>query len=130
VHTTFHTLSQSPAIAAEAGIDLARPSSIAKPQKAFAIAFAVLTAALAGCASGLGANTSDTASLGRIAPVDEGTVVGQPVSRSTGSEAGYAYTIRLPSGELVSVTQASDYAIPAGTPVLVAYGANARVIPQ
>ena len=128
--TPFHTLSDAPAINVDADVDSTRASSIAKPQKAFAVAFAVLAAALAGCASGLGANTHDQGSVGRFAYVDEGAVVGQAISKSVGSQQGFAYTIRLPSGELVSVAQAGEYAIPAGTPVLIEYGARARVIPQ
>lgn len=157
--------------------------AVAKPQKAFAAAFAVLALALAGCASGLGANAYEPSSVGRVARVEEGTivgvraiqiqgseqnakvgtlagavlgglagselgggrkantagavggavlggVVGNAVGRSAGSQPGYAYTIRLPSGELVSIAQAGDYAIPQGTPVLIEYGARARVIPQ
>lgn len=178
METAFQTLSTAPA--ADATF---RTSSIAKPQKAFAAAFAVLATALAGCASGLGANTYDPASIGQVAHVDEGTVVdarpitiegsqqnakvgtlagavlgglagselgggskantagaiggavlggvvGNAVGKSAGSQQGFAYTIRLHSGELVSVAQAGEYAIPAGTPVLIEYGARARVIPQ
>lgn len=129
--TALHALSAAPAMTAgmtvEPGLDTARVSSIAKPQKAFAVAFAVLAAALAGCASGLGANTHDPAS---VAYVDEGVVVGNAISKSAGSQQGFAYAIRLSSGELVSVAQAGEYAIPAGTPVLIQYGAHARVIPQ
>lgn len=162
---------------------LVRTSTIAKPQKAFAAAFAVLATALAGCASGLGANTYDPSSIGQVAQVAEGTVVdvrpitiegsqqnakvgtlagavlgglagseigggskantagaiggavlggvvGNAIGKSAGSQPGFAYTIRLHSGELVSVAQAGEYAIPAGTPVLIEYGARARVIPQ
>jgi hypothetical protein len=111
-------------------MDPERVSSIAKPQKAFAVAFAVLAAALAGCASGLGANTNDQASVGRGAYVDEGAVVGQSSGKSGDAETGLVYTIRLSTGELVSVAQAADYAIPAGAPVLIEFGAQARVIPQ
>jgi len=132
--TTFHALSAAPAMTTEMTVepdlDTARVSSIAKPQKAFAVAFAVLATALAGCASGLGANTYDAAAIGQIAHVDEGTVISQSIDTSAGSQQGFAYTIRLPSGELVSVAQAGEYAIPVGTPVLVQYGAHARVIPQ
>lgn len=123
-----HTLSDAAAINDAA--DTLRASSIAKPQKAFAVAFAVLAAALAGCASGLGATSYGQASAGRVSYVDEGTVVGQTIGKSGSSQQDFAYTIRLPSGELVSVAQAGDYAIPAGTPVLIEYGAHARVIPQ
>jgi outer membrane lipoprotein SlyB len=155
----------------------------AKPQKAFAIAFAVLATALAGCASGLGANAYEPSQIGRVAHVEEGTVIGvRPISiegsnqsakvgtlagavlgglagselgggrkantagavggavlggvagnaigKSAGAQNGYAYTIRLPSGELVSVAQAGNPPIPTGTPVLIEYGERARVIPQ
>jgi outer membrane lipoprotein SlyB len=158
-------------------------STIAKPQKAFAVAFAVLATALAGCASGLGANSYDRGSVGQVARVEEGTVVGMRPIRIEGSsqsskvgtlagaaiggiagseigggdkantvgaiagavlggvvgnavgnsataQDGYAYTIRLRNGELVSITQAGANPIPAGTPVLIEYGARARVIPQ
>ena len=160
-----------------------RASTIARPQKAFAIAFAILATALAGCASGLGANTYDRGSVGMVARVEEGTVVGlrpiqiegssqgskvgtlagavlgglagseigggskantagaiggailggvlgNAVGNSATAQTGYAYTIRLRSGELVSVAQAGEYAIPNGTPVLIEYGQRARVIPQ
>lgn len=181
---TFH----APAEAAvdspvRARLDAFRVSAIAKPQKAFAIAFVVLATALAGCASGLGANSYDPSQIGRVARVDEGTVVaarpitiegtnsaakvgtlagaalgglagselgggrkantagaiggavlgglaGNAIGKSAGAQPGFAYTIRLPSGELVSVAQAGEFALPAGTPVLIEYGDRARVIPQ
>jgi outer membrane lipoprotein SlyB len=160
-----------------------RGSKIAKPQKAFAVAFAVLATALAGCASGLGANNYDRSSVGMVARVEEGTVVGARPIRIEGSsqgskvgtlagaalgglagsevgggskantagaivgavlggvagnavgnaataQDGYAYTIRLASGELVSIAQAGPNAIQPGTPVIIEYGARARVIPQ
>ncbi len=173
----------APEADARARFDAFRPSVIAKPQKAFAIAFAVLATALAGCASGLGANSYDPSQVGRVARVEEGTIVaarpitiegsnssakigtlagaalgglagseigggrkantagaiggavlgglaGNAIGKSTGAQPGYAYTIRLPSGELVSIAQAGDFALPAGTPVLIEYGARARVVPQ
>jgi len=158
-------------------------SKIAKPQKAFAVAFAVLATALAGCASGLGANSYDRSSVGQVARVEEGTVVdarqikiegssqgsnvgtlagaalgglagseigggskantagaivgavlggvaGNAVGNAATAQDGFAYTIRLRNGELVSIAQAGAYAIQPGTPVLIEYGARARVIPQ
>jgi outer membrane lipoprotein SlyB len=178
--TAIHAPGQAAILA---NSDSYRAPSLAKPQKAFAVAFAVLTAALAGCASGLGANSYDPSSVGRVARVEEGTIVGvrpitiegsnqsskigtlagaalgglagseigggskanaagaiggavlgglagNAIGKSAGAQAGFAYTIRLPSGELVAITQAGDYAMPAGTPVLIEYGARARVIPQ
>jgi len=155
----------------------------AKPQKAFAAAFAVLATVLAGCASGLGVNSYDRAAVGMVTRVEEGRVVGvrainiegnqqaakigtlagallgglagselggahtsstagaiggavlgglagQAVGRSATAQTGYAYTVRLRTGELVSVAQAGAYAIREGTPVVIEYGARARVIPQ
>lgn len=154
-----------------------------KPNKAFAAAFAALALALAGCASGLGANSYERGTVGTVARVEEGTVVasrsiviegsqtGQTVGTATGAviggvagsqigggsderaiagvigavgggilgnaigknatkQPGFAYTVRLRSGELVTITQGGDLAIANGTPVLVEYGARARVIPQ
>jgi hypothetical protein len=104
---------------------------IAKPQKAFAAAFVVLATVLAGCASGLGVNTSDTTAVGAITRVEEGHVVAvRPVDAAATAETGFAYTIKLRTGELVSVTQASAFEIDTGTPVVIEYGQRARVIPQ
>ncbi len=158
-------------------------SAAVKPSKPFAAAFAALALALAGCASGLGANSYERGSVGTVARVEEGTVVasraiviegsqtGSTVGTATGAvlggvagsevgggrkantagavvgavaggvignmignaatkQNGFAYTVRLRSGELVTITQGGDLAIANGTPVLVEYGARARVIPQ
>jgi outer membrane lipoprotein SlyB len=157
--------------------------SVLKPQKSFAAAFAVLALALAGCASGLGANSYERSQVGTVSRVEEGRVVasrsiiiegsksGSTVGTATGAvlggiaggqvgggraantagavvgavaggvlgnavgaaateKQGFAYTVRLNSGELVTITQGGDMAIANGTPVLVEYGARARVIPQ
>ncbi len=182
--TTIHALGNaSGQTYVPAMSDTDRTQRIAKPSKAFAAAFAVLATALAGCASGLGANSYDPSSVGRVARVEEGTIVGvrpitiegssqsskigtlagaalgglagseigggskanaagaiggavlgglagNAIGSSASKQAGFAYTIRLPSGELVAVTQAGDYAMPAGTPVLIEYGDRARVLPQ
>lgn len=161
----------------------AAPTSL-KPSKAFAAAFAVLTLALAGCASGLGTNSYERSAVGTVSRVEEGTVVasraiviegsetgatvgtatgaalgglaggqigggraantagavvgavaggvlGNAVGKSATRQNGFAYTVRLTkSGELVTITQGGDLVIANGTPVLVEYGARARVIPQ
>lgn len=106
--------------------DTTRAPVFAKPQKAFAVAFAVLAATLAGCAS-IGGKGAEASSASRLAQVEEGTIV---AVASNPAQPGFAYTIRLPTGELVSVAQPGSYALPTGTAVLVEYGADARVIPQ
>jgi outer membrane lipoprotein SlyB len=154
-----------------------------KPQKSFAMAFAVFALALAGCASGLGSNSYERAEVGAMARVDEGVVVGSravtiegsrqgsslgtvagaviggmvghqfgggsderaigaavgavggavagnAIGKSATEHQGYAYTVRLKSGELVSVVQGGDMLIPNGAPVLIERGERVRVIPQ
>ena len=49
---------------------------------------------------------------------------------SAAAQTGHAYMIRLRSGELVSIPQADAHVITTGTPVLIKFGADARVIPQ
>lgn len=106
-----------------------RAPVFAKPQKAFAVAFALLAATLAGCASGLGASASDASPGSYVARVEEGTIVAVTHHAAKPTDASaFAYTIRLPTGELVA--QTGDYAIPTGAAVLIEYGADARVIPQ
>lgn len=107
----------------------------ARPQKAFAVAFVVLATVLAGCASGLGATSRDTSSVGMVTRVEEGRVVGVRAAHGDDSlqatdSGAHAYTVRLRTGELVSIAQVSAYAVPEGTPVVIEYGAQARVIPQ
>ncbi len=101
-------------------------STIAKPQKAFAIAFAVLATALAGCASGLGATATEHSAITSVSRLEEGTVVGATAA----AEASHAYMVRLGSGELISVKQSGKHVIAPGTLVVIQFGDNARVIPQ
>ncbi|RYG33637.1 MAG: hypothetical protein EON93_09285 [Burkholderiales bacterium] len=101
-------------------------SVIAKPQKAFAIAFAVLATALAGCVSGLGALAPEHASISSVSRVEEGTVVGA----SAVAETSHDYIVRLRTGELVSITQTGKTAIKTGAPVVIQFGETNRVIPQ
>jgi hypothetical protein len=93
-----------------------------KPSKAFAAVFAGMVLALAGCATGLGPS-ADVKALASVARVEEAIVVA-----SHPADAGYAYTVRLNSGELVSVSE--DTAVANGALVLVEYGKTARMIPQ
>ena len=80
-------------------------TSIAKPQKAFAVAFAVLATALAGCASGLGANTYERGSVGMVSRLEEGTVVGVRPIRIEGSQksAGVGTPFSAPSVAMMPI---------------------------
>ena len=100
-----------------------------KPQKAFAAAFAVMALTLAGCASGLGM-ADKPAPASQVSRVEDGTLlVARPAAIDGAANRTLAYTIRLHSGELTTLTLAGE-AIPSGTPVLVEYGAQVRIIPQ
>jgi outer membrane lipoprotein SlyB len=59
-----------------------------------------------------------------------GGIAGNAIGKNATKQPGFAYTVRLRSGELITITQGGDIAIANGTPVLVEYGARARVIPQ
>jgi outer membrane lipoprotein SlyB len=59
-----------------------------KPSKPFAAAFAALALVLAGCASGLGANSYERSSVGMVARVEEGTVVASRSIIIEGSQTG------------------------------------------
>ena len=75
-----------------------------------------------------GGDKANTA--GAIGGAILGGVIGNAIGNSATASDGFAYTIRLRNGELVSIAQAGALPIPAGTPVLIEYGERARVIPQ
>ena len=104
-----------------------------QPQKAFAIAFAVLALGLAGCASGLGSSAEDLSAANGLARVEDGTLLAShpvAIDASAADQLAVAYTVKLRSGELASVLQAGEGPIANGTPVLVEFGAKVRVFPQ
>jgi len=131
---------------------------LARPQRAFAIAFAGLAAVLAGCASGLGAGASAVSSPGLLSRIEEGRIVSvsmaavaDPAAASamgslagslaahlvvpdapeeTAAAAGFTYIVRLRTGELAPVFQNGLSALPEGAPVVIHYGASVRLIPQ
>lgn len=104
------------------------PIAAIKPQKSFAVAFAVLALALAGCASGLGVDAAERGNAGAVAArVQEGAVV---AVRATPVADEFAYTVRLDNGELVSIAQVGSPPIANGVSVIVEHGQTARVIPQ
>ena len=59
-----------------------------------------------------------------------GALLGAALENQARKRPGFAYTVRLPSGELVTIVQGGDIALPVGTDVFVEYGARPRVIPK
>jgi hypothetical protein len=103
--------------------------TILKPQKSFAMAFAALTLALAGCASGLGASHDRAASI--VSRVEEGIVIAsRGVGENSVEPASFAYTVKLSSGELISIAQDGRPPISDGASVVVEYGQHTRIVPQ
>jgi outer membrane lipoprotein SlyB len=72
----------------------------------------------------------DERAIGGVVGAVAGGVLGNMVGKAATKKPGFAYTVRLRSGDLVTVTQGGDVAIANGTPVLIEYGDRTRVIPQ
>jgi hypothetical protein len=98
-----------------------------KPQKAFAIAFAVMALGLAGCASGIGMSADDPG-MAKLARVEDGLLLASHPAAA--SPSAVSYTVKLHSGELAQIAQADAAPIANGTPVLVEYSDQVRIIPQ
>lgn len=64
--------------------------------------------------------------LGAVA----GALIGRQVQKAAYSGTGFAYTVELDNGDLLTVAQGGQQPIPVGTRVFVETGANARVYPQ
>lgn len=79
----------------------------------------VVGAAIGGIAgSQLGGGKEENA-IGAIVGATAGGAIGNQVAKGANTRPGYEYTIRLTSGELISVTQGADIAIPVGASVLI-----------
>ncbi|HVY91071.1 MAG TPA: hypothetical protein VG942_19535 [Hyphomonadaceae bacterium] len=103
---------------------------IVRPKKAYAMAFAAFALVLAGCASGFGANSQE-ASVNFVSRVEDGAVLAStPVGANPAAPTGFLYTVRLSSGELISLAQDGRPAIADGVPVVVEYGHVTRIVPQ
>lgn len=87
--------------------------------------------AIAGGAAGaaLGGDTEGSLAGGAIGAV-AGALIGREIQKRAYSGQGYAYTVELDNGEIVTVAQGGQQAIPVNTRVFVETGANARVYPQ
>jgi outer membrane lipoprotein SlyB len=69
--------------------------------------------------------------IGAVAGAVIGGIAGAAVEKGVKTTRGYAYTVRLgKTGDLVTITQGADIAIPVGAPVFVEYGSRPRVIPR
>ena len=69
--------------------------------------------------------------VGAVAGAVLGGIVGSQVDKAANTRPGYAYTIRMDSGEVKEIVQGADIYIQPGTPVFVAFGTErTRVTPQ
>lgn len=88
-------------------------------------------AAIGGIAGSQIGGGSEENAIGAIAGATAGGAIGNAVTKGAGTSPGYEYTIRLASGELISVTQGADIAIGVGAPVLIKYYSDrVRVEPR
>ena len=103
---------------------------IVRGRKAYAMAFAAFALVLAGCASGFGANSHE-ASINFVSRVEDGAILAsKPVGENLADPTGFLYTVRLSSGELISLAQDGRPAIENGVPVVVEYGRTTRIVPH
>jgi outer membrane lipoprotein SlyB len=87
-------------------------------------------AAIGGIAGSQVGGGREENAIGAVVGAVAGGALGHAIGNSANRQPGFAYTVRLRSGELISITQGGDLPIANGTPVLVEYGERARVIPQ
>lgn len=89
---------------------------------------AVAGAAAGGIAGGQapisGVGTALTALGGSLV----GGLVGTGIERATGDTTAFEYIVRKANGEMVSVTQKDEVALPIGQKVLVIAGSQARIV--
>lgn len=88
--------------------------------------------AVIGGAAGSELGGDDTGRIvGAVAGAVLGGIVGAAAEEGATRQTGFEYTIRLDrNGELISIVQGADIALPNGTPVFIQYGNPARVTPQ
>ncbi|MFC7292463.1 glycine zipper 2TM domain-containing protein [Hirschia litorea] len=80
--------------------------------------------------SQVGGGDDEKAIAGVVGAVG-GAIAGQQINKSAGKQQGFEYKIRLAKdGQIISITQGGDVALPNGTPVFIEYGERARVVPQ
>lgn len=80
--------------------------------------------------SQIGGGDDEQAIAGVIGAVGGG-IAGRQIEKSATTKPGFRYTVRLArTGELITIVQGGDVAMPNGTPVYVQYGERARVVPR
>ncbi len=110
----------------EGVIEAVRPVTVEGGQDQFigAATGGVVGGALASQVGRGGAGTVAATAAAAIA----GALLGAAIENEARKRPGYAYTLRLGAGELVTIVQGGDIALPVGTEVFVEYGARPRVI--
>ncbi|UNK41248.1 hypothetical protein MNO14_09645 [Luteimonas sp. S4-F44] len=83
----------------------------------------------AGAVAGSQIGGSDAAgAVGAIGGLVVGAIAGAAVERSASTQHGIEYVVETSNGNLMTVVQGADPALPPGSKVLVLYGSPARII--
>lgn len=70
------------------------------------------------------------AALGTVGGTTLGGILGTTIEHVTGDTIGWEYIVQKKDGELLSVTQQDDAAVPIGQKVLIITGVQSRLVPD
>lgn len=91
-------------------------------------------AAAGGVAGAIGGSSvgggSRANAIGAVGGAVVGAIAGAAIERSASEQTGMEYVVQTSNGNLMTIVQGRDGALPVGASVLVLYGSPARVIPD
>jgi len=86
--------------------------------------------AAAGGVAGSTVGSGTTSTFAAIGGSVVGGIAGVTAEHIVGDTNGFEYVVRKPNGDMISVTQKDEKALPVGQKVLVIGGAQARIVPD
>jgi outer membrane lipoprotein SlyB len=86
--------------------------------------------AAAGGVAGSQVGVGTTSAFSAIGGSVIGGIAGVTAEHIVGDTNGFEYVVRKPNGDMISVTQKDEKALPVGQKVLVIGGAQARIVPD
>jgi outer membrane lipoprotein SlyB len=86
--------------------------------------------AAAGGVAGSTVGSGTTSTFAAIGGSVVGGIAGVTAEHIVGDTNGFEYVVRKPNGDMISVTQKDEKALPVGQKVLVISGAQARIVPD